>query len=178
MLADVALDDAAAAHHEAGHAVAALTFRRSLTQVSIEADGHSIGRVDQRPQRIDVPTHGEVPAWVRRAVNADIVVAWAGPLAEERVVGSYDHVTAEHDLDRMFDQAMVVTLGHAQEALAYVEWLRWRTVRLLREPGFWPQVETVAAALVEHRTLSGPAVHRIMAATARQDRRSVPPSPV
>jgi ATP-dependent Zn protease len=172
----MALDDAATAHHEAGHAVAALTYRRSLTRVSIEADGHSLGRVDHRPQRVVVPVRGEVSASVRRAVNADIVVAWAGPLAEERVVGSYDHVTAEHDLDRMFDQAMVVTLDHAQEALAYVEWLRWRTVRLLREPGIWPQVEAVAAALLEERTLSGPAVARIMETTARRQRRPAPPS--
>src|SRR5215217_6072247 len=133
--------DAGTAHHEAGHAVAAVTFRRSLTRVSIEANEHSRARIEHRPRHVDVPVQGDVPASVRREVNADIVVAWAGPLAEERVVGSYDHTTAEHDLDRMFEQAMVVTLGYAQEALAYVEWLRWRTVRLLHEPGFWPQVE-------------------------------------
>jgi hypothetical protein len=102
----VSRDEAAIAHHEAGHAVAAVTFRRSIVRVSIEPDQHSHGRLDQRPQRFDVPAHGEVPAWTRRAVNADIVVAWAGPLAEERVAGGYDHETAEHDLDRMFDQAM------------------------------------------------------------------------
>jgi hypothetical protein len=172
------LDDPATAHHEAGHAVAAVTFRRSLREVSIEPDGHSLGRVEQRPRPVHQPEHGEVPAWVRRTVNADIVVAWAGPLAEERLVGSYDHVHAEHDLDRMFDHAMVVTLGHTQEALAYVEWLRWRTVRLLHEPGFWPQVEAVAAALLEHRTLTGAAVDRIVAAAGRASRRAAPPSTV
>jgi hypothetical protein len=172
----VPVDKAATACHEAGHAVAAVTFRRSLTEVSIEPDGHSLARMDQRPRAFRVPEHDEVPTSVRRAVNADIVVAWAGPLAEERLVGSYDHVDAEHDLDRMFDQAMVVTLGHTQEALAYVEWLRWRTVRLLHEPGFWPQVEAVAAALLEHGTLSGAVVPRIMAAAARTSGRASPPS--
>ena len=171
-------DDSAIAHHEAGHAVAAVTFRRSVSQVSIEPDQHSLGRVDHRPQRFDVPSSGEVPAWVRRSVNAEIVVAWAGPLAEERVAGSYDHVTAEHDLDRMFDQAMVVTLGYAQEALAYVEWLRWRTIRLLREPGVWPQVEAVAAALLQERTLGAATLQRIMAAALRSSRRPAPPSTV
>jgi hypothetical protein len=90
-----------------------------------------------------------------------------GPLAEERVAGSYDHETAEHDLDRMFDQAMVVTLGFAQEALAYVEWLRWRTVRFLHEPGRWSQVEAVAAALLERRSLAAPDVGRAMSAAGR-----------
>jgi hypothetical protein len=169
---------AAVAHHEAGHAVVATTFRRSVRQVSIAPDGHSLGRVDQRPQHLPVPAHGEVPAWVRRAVNADIVVAWAGPLAEERLVGGYDHDTAEHDLDRMFDRAMLVTLGHTQEALAYVEWLRWRTVRLLHEPGLWPQVEAVAGALLDVGALSGSAVRRIMAAAARRQRWAAPPSSV
>ena len=161
-------DEAAIAHHEAGHAVAAVTFRRSIVRVSIEPDQHGRGRLDQRPQRFDVPAHGEVPAWTRRAVNADIVVAWAGPLSEERVAGSYDHETAEHDLDRMFDAAMVVTAGFAQEALAYVEWLRWRTVRFLQEPALWSQVEAVATALVERRSLAAADVRQAMSAAGRR----------
>jgi hypothetical protein len=71
---------------------------------------------------------------------------------------------------------MVVTLGFSQEALAYIEWLRWRTVRLLREPGLWPQVEAVATALLEYQTLDAPALRRIMATAAREQRRSAPPS--
>jgi hypothetical protein len=42
----VSRDEAAIAHHEAGHAVAAVTFRRSIVRVSIEPDQHSHGRLD------------------------------------------------------------------------------------------------------------------------------------
>jgi hypothetical protein len=161
-------EEEATAYHEAGHSVAAITLGRSVVRVSIERDEFTLGRVEHRPRGRKLRPDVEADGRTRRAVNADIVVSWAGPLAEERFTGQFNEPGAQRDLDRSFDLALNLTVGDMDEAAAYVEWLRFRTIRLMREPNFWPQVQAVADALVKHRSLSGVLVRHIMATAARR----------
>ncbi|MDP9343009.1 MAG: hypothetical protein M3Q23_13165 [Actinomycetota bacterium] len=56
------------------------------------------------------------------------------------------------------------TLASAEdeEAGAYVEWLRQRTINLTSRPDFWPAVEAIAGALVKETTASGPRARKVI----------------
>ncbi|MBA2625825.1 MAG: hypothetical protein H0U89_09495 [Acidimicrobiia bacterium] len=161
-------EDEATAYHEAGHAVVAVTFWRSVVRVSIERDESTLGRVEHRPRGAAFRPDVEVDGRTRRALDVDIVIGWAGPLAEERFTGQFNEPGAQRDLDRGFDCTLYITQGDTEEAGAYLEWLRFRTLRLMREPLLWPQVEGVAAALRERRELGGIGVRRTMAEVTRK----------
>ncbi|HTR71680.1 MAG TPA: hypothetical protein VMH41_15795, partial [Mycobacteriales bacterium] len=116
------------------------------------------------------------PAWFRPNYRMDnrtrlriellIMIKLAGGLAEtqwcERVKGrrlagcTPEQVAqgAVRDQERALDLALLVTNGSSDEAAAFLEWLRLRTDRELKDPITWGGVQHLADALAEHPTLS------------------------
>ncbi|MFN2489427.1 MAG: hypothetical protein ABR529_06775 [Actinomycetota bacterium] len=137
---------AATAYHEAGHAVCAYMLGRAFTRVSIRADDSTLGRCSFRPPgewfRPDLKVDGST----RRRLEERIMISLAGPEAEARFTSHFDAESAQEDLDRAIDHACFMT-GDEAEASAYIEWLRLRTLNLMKLPDFWPAVEALAGEL-------------------------------
>jgi len=161
--------DQATAYHEAGHAVAAFYVERAFTNISIEEDEDSFGRVIRRAPGEWFRPDAEVDGRTRRRIEQDIMIGLAGPLAEERFTGTSNDAGAGlimpegmdvgillpgSDLQRVVDLSLYVSGGGDDEASAFVEWLRQRTLSLLNQ--HWPSrsLEELAAQLLVDRTLS------------------------
>jgi hypothetical protein len=109
--------------------------------------------------------HWLAPAWLRPDIEVDtrtrlrleneIVTFFAGPQTEERFTGEPADDGSSSDFRAIVDLASYM-VGDEDELNAYIEWLRCRTARHLRTwPAFWPCVQALAEALLQHQTLSG-----------------------
>jgi hypothetical protein len=92
--------------------------------------------------------HGPHARWL---ASADPTLA--GPEAEGRLTGRANSVSARLDHAFAADVALTFVQGHEEEATAYVRWLEHRTRRFVAE--LWPQIERVAALLLERKTITG-----------------------
>lgn len=150
---DIARIRAATAYHEAGHAVAAYVLRRAFTRVSIEADESTLGRCSFRPPGEWFRPDLKVDWATRRRLEERMMISLAGPEVEASFTGTYDPAAAQEDLDRAIDHACFMT-GDEIEASAYVEWIRLRTVNLMKRDGFWPGVAALADELLARREVT------------------------
>lgn len=156
------------AYHEAGHAVADVLVRNPITRASIIADEErgSLGHVANRPYgesfKIDVETTLSLRA--RERLEARIMSALAGDEALRRYLGK-DAPTgwlgADGDYRAAVDLAEHVS-PEPKELGAFLEWLGIRAANLFYLPWHWAAVEAIAAALLEHKVLSGPRVRQIV----------------
>lgn len=156
----------ASAHHEAGHAVASHLLGRSFIKVSLErqADG-TLGWIGHRPPGEWFDPEGQIDGRLRRRIEDEIMILLAGPLCEDRYRSELGEdggapraelgdlvVVHGSDVDQALTLAGLASASSG-EAWAYLEWLRQRTLSLMRTPGFWPAVEALADEILEHATL-------------------------
>ena len=141
--------DAVTAYHESGHAVAASMLGRPFTRVSIQPDGITLGRCSFRRPGPWFRPEVKMTRRTRERIEERIVISLAGPHSQTRFTGEFDELGAREDFGRALELAEHVTGGDDEESRAYVEWLTRRTVRLMRQPQFWPAVESLAGALLE-----------------------------
>lgn len=154
-----ALEDTA--YHEAGHAVAAWVENRQhgIQRVSIKPEGKELGRVVSLRQ---ASKRKVTRLWqVRRLLEPEVVGLWAGLIAAQR------HSGDDHDsLDGFgpdFQQITELTplcVGSERERAAYAVWLKDRAEALVDY--YWPQIESVANALLEHEELDGQAIRNLL----------------
>jgi hypothetical protein len=147
----VARGDLATAFHEAGHVAAAWSRGLKIHSATIDPTpgfrGHTLHANPLRGIRLNLSL-----ARVRDRAESAIVVYLAGPEAQQRHnPRSWRTHHGDSDFKQAFDLAMgLSTFGEAVRA--YLDWLALVTrdeIALL-----WPQVETVAQALVRERTLT------------------------
>jgi hypothetical protein len=138
----------ATAYHEAGHAVAAHALGRAFTRVSIEPIGDTLGRCSFRPPGEWFRPDERLDGATRRRLEERIMISLAGPEAEARFTGVHDEEAAEEDVERAFAHACFMT-GDEAEAWAYLDWLRHRTLNLMRRAGLDDAVEALATELLE-----------------------------
>lgn len=179
------------AFHEAGHAVVALEMGLGVRSVDIIARERVLGVCRHSApgrrwsEELECGTYDRMPAWARRRLEAEVMVCWAGFLAEQLHLGVPTALLAAlnpgfglqglmeapesmktvgvaqvADVDRGSDLDQLTRLTELvfpedDERLAYQEWLRLRTRNLLRQSRTWPTVEAVAEALRTQRKLSG-----------------------
>jgi len=148
-------DETDTAYHEAAHAVVGYLTRCGIRSITIEPRGDTKGlHVGNRlpiRYRPDIERTGRM----RTLMEARVMTALAGGLAilhwSGRDVMS-EHESAGQDCD---DVVGLVSdwCSSAEEADAYVAWLRVRTVDLLRIPAHWQAVKRLAEVLRQERTI-------------------------
>ena len=156
----MARGDLATAFHEAGHIAAAWSRGLKLHSATIVPTpgfrGHTLHANPLRGIRLNLSL-----ARVRDRAESAIVVYLAGPGAQQRHnPRSWRTHHGDSDFKQAFDTAMGLnTSGEA--AHAYLDWL---TVVARDEiEALWPQVETVAHALLRERTLTAAEVKDLLA---------------
>jgi ATP-dependent Zn protease len=143
-----------AAFHEAGHAVVRRYFGMGIKKITIVEDDESYGRVSNRPPGDWFRPDIEIDGRRRRRIELEIMTGWAGTLAEEMHAGESEATIAgaREDINQIANLALYAS-GSEEEAEAYIEWLRLRTLGILRV--MWGEIEAVATALLERETLTG-----------------------
>jgi len=140
------------AYHEAGHAVAAYHLRRGTKYVTIEGDDEALGRT--RHTRCPSLFRSDVDQGPRTCAltERECLVNFAGPAAEARLTGRYNHKGAEHDVWCSIELAS--RINDSDEATeAHLKWLRVRARDMMRSSHLWSAVKALAEALLAERTI-------------------------
>ena len=152
----------ATAYHEAGHAVVCCREGRRFRRATIEPDGergtlgHVAGVVQPKWFRPDLEL---TPRLMIRA-ESEIVELWAGPAAERRFTNRWNRVGARGDEEGIL---LLAERFHGGDVLAkYIAYLKARAEAYVASPVVWPEIEAVAAALIDRLTLTFEETHAVI----------------
>jgi hypothetical protein len=151
------------AFHEAGHAVVMVRLGLATKRVTILGDEESLGHSEASELGQWFRPDIEVDSRVARRIQSEVMVGWAGTLAEERAGRDDEEALrrgAQRDLDKIAWLSGFVTES-TEEQEAYISWLGIRTDNLLGRWDVCPCVEAVTDDLLERRTLSGRRVREV-----------------
>lgn len=173
----------AVAYHEAGHVIAAYVLRIASKRVTIVPEGEAGGAAVHEtpakdPRYVDAPVTVEDWTWYRRRsgtesarlalrvkrAKAHLVICYAGPAAQRRLTGRWDHVSAASDYRNADDLACALDESW-QDVPRLTKEARRRAEEIIDEN--WSAVQAVAEALLRRRTISGAYVRRIVASANR-----------
>jgi hypothetical protein len=152
------------AHHEAGHAVAAVAFGIGFDRVSVVDDGDTLGRIvlDQKWPHLQPGFNPDDPDDRRIAENW-IVLALAGEFADTYHSGRTASVTPGARWDFRVAEVLAERLfADAGEREAFLNEMLCRAHRFVSEPLRWRQISAVAARLDQLRELDRRQVGQIM----------------
>jgi hypothetical protein len=170
------------AHHEAGHAVAAVYFYKPFIHVTIVPYGDSAGHVKyaKMPRSIKnaaiVGDH-ENPRYIQW-VEYDLITTLAGGIAHAKFnpksdwrEGIGDHgedvlCSPGSDIQNVIHRVDDLH-GKGPVADAYYAYVRARAVAFVERR--WPEIQLVAAALLERKTLSSDEVRAVVFPEFRRD---------
>jgi ATP-dependent Zn protease len=154
--------DLTTAYHEAGHVVVAHSQQTIVKRVTIElGDGYhgvteSVGF--SRRMRPDV----EVTIRTRDRIERQARILLAGEIAQRRKAPrSVRNVHHQTDCERAVD-FLDYPCASDRELSLYIKLLRVQTEQLIEL--YWPEIETVARALIERRTLNAREVREVIRA--------------
>lgn len=136
--------DAATCYHEAGHAVMALLLGRSIHKVSAVPNSLRLGQVEFKKGAAKLSDD-----WI----EAEILIALAGPVAEAKFTGVFDEHSAGRDLRavRKFAEDRV---GDRQ-AERYERRMIAKAEYLLADEATWKAVVSIADELLAKGVVSG-----------------------
>jgi len=133
------------AYHEAGHAVVAIMVGRSVQKVSIVPNRTRIGACEIKKGRFQ--PSGD---WL----EDDVLIMFAGAVAESRLSGRYHWQGAEQDL-RNIRRLTRSRAGDETRAEKLERRLLAKTEHLLGDDVTWKTVEQIATELLARETISG-----------------------
>jgi hypothetical protein len=139
------------AYREAGHAVAYLEYNRRIRKVTLFPVGHNVnGCIGYNGRPRD---YGEITATVRRRKEEDIVIAFAGALAEMRFKGI---ATTLHDV--FYTLKNLDSLQNTNTSEEFTAFLQLQYIRaddLISDDMLWEVVKVLANKLIKRGMLSG-----------------------
>ncbi len=160
----------ATAHHEAGHAIMRLKVGLSVRKVSIvpEKEDNSLGRCEGSRYPVWFNPEIEVDTRSRLYIENNVLVLYAGLLAEARFTGRRNHIGASQDYRTAVNLAGYAC-GSDEELSKYLAWLFCRAKAVIdNNPFFWPAVTDLAADLMNRREISGRQVRSLYHATVQR----------
>ena len=152
----------ATAYHEAGHAVAAFAMGKRFKKVSVipNSDEDSLGRVSGCGWKSKLNPEFDDGARVRNLVEAQIIILLAGPVAEAKLTGQFNHIGASKDYEYVVRYASYLT-GSSDETTAYINWLIEKTKNVLSTYR-WNALEQLADELIKRREIAYKAAREII----------------
>jgi hypothetical protein len=139
--------------HEAGHAVMAFLCGRRLGSASTIRHGEILGQLEYGGMTV-FPDHPLDDARARRKLEAEIMIALAGIIAEDLHPGPVDRGGAVTDLQRALAFALAATTD-PEEATAFIDWLFVRARNRLRQPRCKRAIRELATQLAHRGLMTG-----------------------
>jgi Peptidase family M41 len=144
-------EETAVAYHEAGHAVMALLLGRPVHRVSVRPKEQWLGTCEFTKKSFR-PSDD--------IVETQMLILLAGLAAEARQTGEYAWDGADRDLDHV--RALAESRARGERQIERLEKrMLDKTEHLLDRPAVWHAVETIAAELLRHTTISGRAAKHL-----------------
>lgn len=149
--AKVALEKlTATAYHEAGHAVMALSLERAVQKVTIKP-----GRSEFGQSRLGVCQIGKAkPKASRNLLEDDVLILFAGMVAESQFTGHYCQRGAAEDL-RLIERLLENRVSTQKQFDRLHRRLLDKTEHELADDANSKAVELIANELIEKETISG-----------------------
>jgi len=151
----------ATAYHEAGHAVAAWHEHLPIRAVSVIADDDTLGRVHHPPSPASFRPDIDAGPRARTRIEAHAIAFLAGTHAERLVVQRVSDASWSEDRRRA-GALLSYLCGSAEEEGAYWNLMNIRARGLMKQDQLRPALDALAAALLEHRRLSGRRARQII----------------
>jgi hypothetical protein len=118
-----------------------------------DADKRSLGHVLYRIRRKGENfSYEALNPGLRSWVEKQVLCLYAGGLAERKFTGRWNRVGARSDHDTAYEVGSLLYGGRTLDK--YLAFMLSRAEDLICGPGLWPQVELVAADLLQHGTLT------------------------
>ncbi len=144
-------EEIATAYHEAGHAVIALAFGRSIVKISIVRNTLRLGQVQIGNSRNRTAND---------FLDQEVMILLAGLASEARYTGFYNWAGADQDL--MAVKRIVRNRVATEKQMDRLQQrLLDKTEYSLDLPGHWEAVEKIVQQLIQHRSISGRAARHI-----------------
>jgi hypothetical protein len=154
--------------HESAHAVVALAHKIGVRDVTIVPTRLDLGQMRPMPKSARILNRlGEGPpsSSDREHVEGIIILSLASVFAEMRVYGAeVCSASTLHDENNALDLALCLGDESADEETIYCD-LQCRASIAVEK--WWPQIEAVADALLEQRTLTGKDISDLIAGVGR-----------
>jgi len=132
------------AHHEAGHAVAAIKFGKSFRYVTIDPNEYSLGRV---MLKTSINPNLILNMRVRVRCENIAIIALAGPIAGARSCNRKTRRGASADFHSAVEMIRNIC-SSPEEAKSYIAWLDVRSTMFVHTWFNWAQVEAVGRELL------------------------------
>ena len=150
----------ATAYHEAGHAVVAHLEGIRVKGVSVLPDENTSGRIHHANPLAGINLEWDGSWRATKRAESLIRVCLAGAISQKRFSPhGYRKYHASTDHEQAADMVLRIS-GSSEEANAYLKLLRIQTSQKLNH--WWPLVEAVAGAVLEHGELSAKEIRAVI----------------
>ncbi len=149
----VAMQLTATAYHEAGHAVMALSLGRPVQKVTVIPGKTTAGGVRLGVCEMQKARSKSSKNWI----DDEVLVLFAGMVAEARYTGQYCRQGASQDL-RAIKRLLLHRARDERQLERVQQRLLAKTEHLLDDAGHALAIEWIARELIERGTVSGRAV--------------------
>jgi hypothetical protein len=147
-------------YHEAGHAVASYVLKRRFSKITIIPGGDHLGSTSKLDSSLyDVSDRDSNS---RNRIEADIIVHFAGQIAEKLFTSGYNWEVARGE-DGTAVCLVESLVSSVDEREAYLNWLFIRAKELIKLPCHWRAVEELAFELLKERSIGYRKARRIIA---------------
>ncbi len=153
----------ATAYHEAGHAVVAVSLGRTIHKVTINAANLQFGGIRLGAVKFD---KGRAKA-SKDAVEDEVLILFAGMVAEARFTGKYCPAGAQEDLVSV-RRLLGNRAGNERQFERLERRLLKKTEHLLHDEAHVAAIESIAVELLEKRTISGRTVRHFFQQAQQQ----------
>ncbi len=143
------------AYHEAAHAVVTFKLGLKIRKITIVPEGDCLGCCHHyAPFMKGDNLYSPSPATIER-VQKQIVILFAGNIAEERFVGreieGWEDLT---DTEKAYQLACSL-VGSREELDAFLNWLFIRAKGYINNKVIWEAIDALAIELIKKKELSG-----------------------
>ena len=158
------------AYHEAGHAVAAFHHNVRVKKRSILPEPGSSGRLTPHPSYFSgIHPESDTSPRVQRRLENMVLVCCAGPAAQRRFnPRGYRTNQGQGDWHQAIDLLSHLS-GDSEILLAYFNLIDLQARKFVHLPWAWSCIEDLAAALLEHKELTGKQVRSVVEETIRRE---------